>query len=373
MERTGTLYDFVDQEFDSTSAPSFKKYISHLKQEREEPVRALTVISERHPIDVFRDFPVEDFSVEIETGGTISGGILARKRESSSYENDVKVWKGQFLVISHSDSVYTVFTVSDKDFFDKGLSRYIQQLPSEIASTYLSSDELRRLIQSLDQRINGNLDVKKAVLKTTRKDTEIDHHQNEKEYFQVFNEAAANDKYVDKLLLNLQNADRPFEFFISRGCATRFIRGDPELYFEILLPSLANHISDKEDVFENRGREYGSRDTSPIEIQYEEGAIQGMDENKRLVRALQGLKRSAVTVFHDNPYVHASVLDFDDGTNVEVYMTSDHSISLIPGFHASRKSISRICDQINKGFLEGEVVTEEDEEPRDFEDYISPA
>ena len=145
------------------------------------------------------------------------------------------------------------------------------------------------------------------------------------------------------------------------------------MYLDTLLPGIAEQLSDKDTLFKNRTRQYGSRDTDRLEIQYEEGAIQGVEENKRLVKALRGLPRSSITVYHDNPYLHASLLDFDDGTNVDVYLTSDHNISIIPGFNASRKSLSRICNQINKGFFEGDVVAPEDQEDRSFGEYFSSA
>jgi hypothetical protein len=226
----------------------------------------------------------------------------------------------------------------------------------------------------MDRKVNGNFVVKRAVLKKTNADTEINYHpEDQVEYYRVFNEATDENKYVDKIELSLEQSSRSFSFFVSRDGESRFIGGDIALYVDTLLPGIAGQLSDKDTLFKNRERQYGSRDTDPLEIQYEEGSIQGVEENKRLVKALRGLSRSSITVYHDNPYLHASLLDYDDGTNVDVYLTSDHSISIVPGFNASRKSLSRICDQINKGFFEGDVVAPKDQEERSFEEYFSPA
>lgn len=375
MNRTGTLYDFAKKEFGSISDPNFHEYVQELKRNNEEPVRAVTVTSDADPTEIFSENSVPGYSVNIHRRGDISEGTLTRRRESDSYDNGAKTWEANFNIIKNNEDTYTIFTVSDKDFFDKCLRNFIRALPSAISTTYLSSQELRRLIQKIDKRINGNIEVKKAVSKTTNSDTEIDYHQDEVEYYEVFNEASADNRYVDKLQLSLVNSAGEFEFFVARDCTSRFIRGEPRLYFEVFLGSLSELVSDKSELFENRSRDYGSRDTDPINIQYDEGSIQGVEENKRLIRALKGISHSSVTVFHDNPYVHASVLDFNDGTNVDVYMTSDDNISLIPGFHASRGSLARICNQINKGFLEGEVVPakEEEDDQREFSEYISPA
>jgi len=368
MERTGTLYDFAEHETET----SFRAYIEELIEDREEPVRALTVISERTPRQIFREHALEEYSVSVEDQDIFTSGHLVREIEGESYEDGSRQFKDNFFIVSHSEEkLYTVFTVSDKDFFDKALTRYIETLPSQITGSFLSSENLRHLIQSFDNRVNGNLVVKKAVLKSTGEDTQIEYHED-KPYYEVFNEASTNDLYVDKIELTVHNTGTAFRFFVSRNGATRYIRGSSDLYFNVLLNSLASFISDKGELFQDRDREYGSRDTDPIKIQYEEGSITGVEENKRLIKALKGIKRTSVTVYHDNPYMHASVLDFDDGTSVDVYLTSDSDISIIPGFNASKKSLSRICDHINKGFLEGEVKAEEEQE-RDFDDYFSAA
>jgi len=368
MQRTGTLYDFAEHETET----SFHAYIEELIQDREEPVRALTLISERTPKEIFDEYPLEEYSVSIEDQEIFTSGRLIREIEGESYEGGSRQFKDNFFIVSHSEEkLYTIFTVSDKDFFDKALTRYIETLPSEITGSFLSSEDLRHLIQNFDNRVNGNLVVKKAVLKSTGEDTQIEYHED-KPYYKVFNEASTNDLYVDKIELTVRNTGARFQFFVSRNGATRYIRGSSDLYFNVLLNSLSSFISDKGELFQDRDREYGSRDTDPIKIQYAEGSIIGVEENKRLIKALKGIKRTSVTVYHDNPYMHASVLDFDDGTSVDVYLTSDSDISIIPGFNASKKSLSRICDQINKGFLEGEVKAEEEQE-RDFDDYFSAA
>jgi hypothetical protein len=374
MKRTGTLYDFVDREEMSPSSSEFQNYLKELMKEKEEPVRGLTVISETPPVDLFSEFQLADYKVKIKSRDKISEGHLKRVRESEIYEDGVRYFEDSFLTISHDEpEIYTILCVSDKSFFDKGLCRYIEALPSKISSSFLSSEDLRRLIQVIDRKINGNLAVKKAVLKTTNKDTEIEYHQEEIEYSGIFNEATAENKYVDKIQLSLEHSDSSFNFFVSRDGESRFIDGDIALYIDTLLPGVAGQLSDKDTLFKNRARQYGSRDADPLKIQYKEGAIQGVEQNRRLVKALKGVSRSSITVYHDNPYLHASLLDFDDGTNVDVYLTSDHAISIIPGFNASRKSLSRICNQINKGFFEGDVVAPEDQEERSFEEYFSPA
>ncbi|MFB6187774.1 MAG: hypothetical protein ABEI86_13030, partial [Halobacteriaceae archaeon] len=108
-------------------------------------------------------------------------------------------------------------------------------------------------------------------------------------------------------------------------------------------------------------REFGSRSVDSIQIEYDQNAIVGVEENIRLVDTLKGISNSSLTVYHDNPYLHASVLDFEDGSTVDVFLTSDEEIALVPGFRTSKRTLSRICE---------DVVEESQSESRELADYF---
>ena len=200
----------MDREEMSPSSSEFQQYLKELMKENEEPVRGLTVISETDPVDLFARSVLVDYKVEISSRGAVGEGYLKRERKSKTYKDGVKQFENSFLTVSHKEpDIYTILCVADKDFFDKGLSRYIEALPSEISSSFLSSNNLRRLIQVIDRKINGNLAVKRAVLKTTNADTEIEYHREDlTEYYKIFNESNVEDKYVDKIELSLKQSAR---------------------------------------------------------------------------------------------------------------------------------------------------------------------
>ncbi|MFC4437457.1 MULTISPECIES: hypothetical protein [Natrialbaceae] len=371
MEKSGTLLDFA--QIDTLSKLS--QYTEQRVQREDDPVRAITFVSERSPVKIFNEFEPDGFRIEIEDQGEFVTASLTRRLKGQGEEYDEDGYRyvnGEFYLFSHTNpEVYTAYTISDNDFYQYGLKRYLQALPPELTLSFIDSSDLRRLFEALDDSIDGQLIATRAVIKSPGANTDV-RYFDDTDYFEVFNSPEVNEEayYVDKLEFEVRQSSREFSGQVSRKGESRFVDGESVIYFQLLLENIASLISDKSDLFSNRSRKYGSREAEPIQITYREGAIEGREENYRLIRALDGLSKSSVTVYHDNPYMHASVLDFNDGTSADVFLTSDSNVSIIPGFNASQQALSRITDQILEGFREGEISVGRGSK-RDFDDYFS--
>jgi len=364
------LYQFAELE----NLETLYAWTNEAIEQEENPVRSLTFIAEESPSQIFASDTPTGFSVEIDNREEFLQIDLTRRIKGSGEdynEDGYKSLSGTVYVFNHHNSqAYTIFAVSDREFFNQAVRRYIQGLPPAVSTSFLSTSELRQLLNKLSDEINGNFYVTKGVTKSPRGDTEVKYFNNSR-YFDLFNieEVRQQSYYVDKIEFELRQSKYEFRGQLSRKGASRYMSGNESIYFNKILPKLAKLISEKGDLFNNKSREYGTREAETIEINYEEGAIKGREENVRLINALEGLKRSSITVYHKNPYMHASVLDYEDGTNADVFLTSDRRVSIVPGFNASRKSLSRICDRINQGFLEG-TVSEGKERSKDPEEYF---
>ncbi|WP_424005637.1 hypothetical protein ACOZ4I_20410 (plasmid) [Haloarcula salina] len=363
------LYQFADIE----SVDMLYGWADEMIEQEENPVRSLTFIADEHPRQIFEDHSPTGFSVDIDEKAEFLKLDLTRRIKGSGEEyneDGYKFLSGDIYVFEQSeDAVYTAFSICDREFFTQAVQRYIQGLPPAVSLSFLSTAELKQLFDKLSDEIDGNIYVTKGVIKSPGSDTDVKYFDNSR-YFELFNteEVSERSYYVDKIEFELRDSRHQFRGQVSRKGASRYVSGNHSIYFSKILPHLSSLLSAKGDLFDNKAREYGSRDAETIEITYEEGAIKGREENIRLIKALDGLKKSSITVYHKNPYMHASVLDYEDGTNADVFLTSDHRVSIVPGFNASRKSLSRICDCINQSFLEGDVSegADRDKDPEEY-------
>jgi len=92
-----------------------------------------------------------------------------------------------------------------------------------------------------------------------------------------------------------------------------------------------------------------------LQIEYEQPVFSDKRQNGRLVQTLKGLRNSALSVFHPNPYLHASLIDYTDGSSYEIWVTTPTSILIVPKRKATTGSIERVCDFICDKFQEGEI------------------
>lgn len=352
LETIDALESFVDQEVTRGLSPA----------------RSITFISKTSAKDAFEESEKTDFTISIESREEFDIVNLVRRIKRKQYEGGYRTIEGTFYLVPHEeDQIYTAITLDEKEFYTLGIRRLVKSLPTTITTSYLSTNEIYQLFTALDD-FEGNLAITKAVVKSPSQKTEITYRDSD--YYEVFAEIEDEDYYVDKIQFDLRNARQEFEGYVSREGGARFIAGDGNIYFKYLIKNIGSLISDKGELFRDKSREYGSREAEPIRIEYDEGAITGTSENQRLVDTLGGISNSSLAVYHDNPYVHASLLDFEDGSTVDVFLTSDREIAIVPGFRTSMRTLSRVCDSITSGFREGDVYEGSTEQEGNLAEYF---
>lgn len=342
----------------------------NVQQDDGDPVRGLTFLAENvSPESVFREYNLDSFSVDVEKKEEFTQLNVSRRRESDSYEDGHRVWEGTVYLIAHQqEDVYTAFSISDREFYEKCVQGYIKSLPW-LSTTYLTTTELRGVFDVLDDQISGDIIVEEAVIKSPSKKTDILYLKEK--YYELFNTEKVSEGayYVDKVKFSIEGRTT-FSGFISRNGHSRYSKGSSGVYFDYLLDITSEALVEKGSIFEGKDRQYGTREANRLEIDFEPGTIRGREANFELIDALRDMSSSSLTVYHKNPYMHASVLDFGDGTTADIFITSDRKVSIIPGFEASKGSLSRICDRITSHFREGEV-SEGTSENREFDDFFS--
>lgn len=365
-----SLYDFANID----TVGDLQGRSADLVKNEGDPIRAITFISDQEPTEVIDEGVLPTgFTVQFEQRDEFVKGHLQRRLKGSGEEYNEEGYRtlaNDIYLVDHEETdMYSVYSISNRDYFQNCLKPFIQGLPPAMSMSFLSSEELFRLFDQLDSQVDGQIMATKAVVKSPY-DTDVKYFEDSR-YSEVFNltEVVEENFYVDKVEFELKRSGNSLTGQVSRRGESRFVGGDIGIFFGTLLNSLASLISAKGELFENKSREYGSREAERIEIEYDEGSIEGTEENIRLIEALGGITKSSVNVYHKNPYMHASILDYKDGTSADVFLTSDSNISIIPGFNASRETLSRICNQINEAFLEGEVV-EGEEVSKEFDEYF---
>lgn len=318
-------------------------------------VSFIMFVSKQDPIILFNEWKRDDFSYSVNKYYDFYEINLNRVIRRSDIENGKRNIEGSFCIFQHGTSdIWIGFSSDSPDFFNNGVVRFIESYKPNLSRIYLSSGELRSIFEKLEESLSANVLVKKAVLYSHIKEGQINF---EKAHFQeLFNRAENDDRYVDKIEYCLKENNKIiYHGFISRDLISYYYCGNIHYFLDIFISLIADRSALKSDIFENRERTFGQEEIKPLKILFPKNVFQDRSDNLRFVRALEKVTRGAVAIYHQNPYLHISFLDFIDGSNFDIFAVESDEIAIIPNFKCSMHSLMRVSEQISKDFNEGQI------------------
>jgi hypothetical protein len=127
-------------------------------------------------------------------------------------------------------------------------------------------------------------------------------------------------------------------------------------FYETVLESLRTTAAQRRGIFQNRGAvESPTHAPRPIQISYDRRVFEDKSQNRRLIRVLKDLPDCALSVFHANPFLHASIVDYSDGSCYALWVTDSSAITVTPELKVTAASLARLCNHINEHFSEGSI------------------
>jgi len=289
------------------------------------------------------------------------------KRTTRDKEDKEKMISGRFYAAELSEGIWVCFTTDSQDFIEKGLLRILGDSSPNVSRMFFSSDEIRASVERvmLSNDLRGI--AKKAVSYPYGGGAEINY--DERDLDEVFDRCRVDRTYLDKArIVLLRGREQICDFFLSREGIFRFHEGDVDFFSRRLLMEFAGVALATKTVLEKRERKIGELSSRPLEIEFEEAVLTRPEDNVKLVNCVSELEKSAVSVYHLNPYLHMSFVDFSDGSSYDVFAVSPKSICIVPSYKSSIDSLMRLSSKLNETLGEGKIKewTEKKWEMRDF-------
>lgn len=357
----GGLLEYANRDME-TVRQAIKK---HTESSSSNKARFKSVIAEENPTDVLEWVASTENDVELSISEKFDH---VRVQLTRKIERSNRTVSGSFALFNHGPSdVWTATTGHGPDFFKRGVKWILKQSQPYLSSFYASSSDLKTVLETVEERLNSQITVNKAVVYSHRDEGNISWETRPYRY--VFEQSNESGRYVDKLSFCAKRHEVLFSGFVSREGVVKFDGGDVDLFFDNLLKAYADTGTDKIELFADKARSRETGKVKELEIQFGEKVLKKPGDNKELIRALSDLPKSDLTVYHNNPYAHISILDLVDGSNCDVFVTGSDTISILPGFTGSLNSLMRVSDQIAKEFQEGTVV-EKYEQSYDSSDFV---
>lgn len=316
-----------------------------LKENPKKSVQFKSIVAQENPIRLFKqlDQRFNDSSVTVTEHTDHYQVDVDRKIKQSG-----RRVKGSFAFFQHEQShVWTALTAEGSDLFTKGVKWVIRNTPPQIYEFYATSRDLEGVLDRFNESLDSNpsIEVTQAVAYSHKDQAEISYKK--RPYRIVFARAREGRNYIDSLTFEASTEEETLlRASMNRDGSTALNKGDVDLFFNKLLEQFVSYGDRKADVFTGKERDRETGDVQEIEIQFDNPVFQSTEDNELLVDALTDLTKASVTVYHANPYAHVSVLDFNDGSSCDVFVTDPKTVSIVPSYRGSTNSLMRISDKL---------------------------
>lgn len=303
----------------------------------------------RSPLAVFSSWHNKNYSFKLEDYNGFYVVNLSKRIRSG------REIKGKFGISRfYKTNIWMAFTSESTDFFENGVVKFIESYRPDVSRIYLSSGELKELFEKVEDDLSSKIYVNKAVLYSHIKEG-IMSFEN-RHFHELFNTAEDASRYVDKVEFDIhENGGSSYHGFISRNLICYYYSGRINYFLNHILPIIVKIANRKMDVLNNREKNQESAEAEPLCINFPQYVFNDAYDNIKLIKVLEKVSNGAIAVYHKNPYLHLSFLDFIDGSNFDVFVTDPNKINIIPNYKCSMYSLMRVTDQIFKGFCEGDI------------------
>ncbi len=266
-----------------------------------------------------------------------------------------------FIWEEKKKGIIYLLSCEDRENFERLSSKIERYLSPRLSKIFLRTSEIRSALNRLTENSKSlTLRVREYTsrsliddpgshkrVRTNREWTDEDHRS-------VFEKLSEQREWISALRLDVCGqslASGKIRRDSTFSCARGF-----KYFFRTVVSTVKDAVVRSRDFLGKRDQQsHPKRFARALKIEYDQPVFSDKRQNGRLVQTLKGLRNSALSVFHPNPYLHASLIDYADGSSYEIWVTTQNSILIVPKRKATTGSIERVCDFICDKFQEGEI------------------
>ncbi len=372
-EKYGSEYWLYKQTHDDSDTCA--GYIDEmLHRNRKYQISMFLLVSKKDIFQNIKNIKSPRFVVDFGDGNKTNSifSIRVAKKDSEQFGNVL-------IVNTPKPEVYFAVTDEPRLFVESVLRPFINSFYPEISLAFLSSSEIQQILEKLENATEGEIIVDRITAykriahkivynrKTKRKEQSVDSKESAvtytgRPYRESFDDAFANDQWIDKVQFHLLKKDViSMGGYFSRGGLFKF-RDAFSPFYQMIMPHIIEIIEKKFKLYSNRSRTENKAKPSPLVIDLDYDVFENVDQNHRFIESVKKMSYASTSVYHSNPYVHISLVDYLDGSSFDIWVLSANRITIVPQLRASQSSVARLMNHIFERFREGKV--------REYEGYI---
>lgn len=158
---------------------------------------------------------------------------------------------------------------------------------------------------------------------------------------------------------------------LRRRAGATFYSGGFSVFDALVLGRLAQAGGQRRALLTGRARQVGERPAAPLTIRLPSRLFTSAERTGELVEALSRQRDMSVAVMHRNPYLHVVATDYLDGSNFDVFVTTEDAIDIHPGYRASVGALGRLTQALSERFLAHDIAEQPAAAPVSLDDLAA--
>jgi len=276
--------------------------------------------------------------------------------------------EGVFAILPSSNPCLNkITTISSSIFWARTIRKLVRKLYPEAMPVFFKQSEIREALLFLEQSLGEKFQIKvsDATMKSEKRKGDFNTERgwaDELSIDESFDIASERGFWFSSLKFLIKK--RTSETGRFRTVASGRLHKYGEVHFEwfyneitsYLVAKLENFAAERLSLFEKRGiKERNYKVGFPLEISYSGDIFSDIQEVRRFGEVISKYPNSSKAVFHGNPYYHASVADFLDGSSFEIWVLSPRRTIIVPQVKSTTQALERLISYVFYEFKEGTV------------------
>lgn len=263
-------------------------------------------------------------------------------------------------------SVYLILSDCRYSVFKRLISRLINFNYPLLSRLFLRDSEIKKLLTSLDMDYNLEILVHRflSYSRYLERTPEKALVWTKKSHDDVFEELEVNNAWLKKIEFrtwkiqikdDISYSTKLFDATITRDCIFTAKENFDKFYDYVIINSI-QMIGERLGYLEERSKTAMEIKPEPIVIKFDQPVFKDEGWNEKFIEDMMQLKNVSVNELHTNPYVHISLLDYQDGSSYSIWVVSNDEINIVPQIRATVASMNRLVNHIYEKVMEGETT-----------------
>ena len=316
----------------------------------------------RKPVEEVFNYSPDKFKIKIHKNNRSVYKLEITK--TVKWKGKERIEKARCLLLKITDDFIIVVSIEGLSSFHKIILQCLSHYNLELSRSYLDSNSLRTILNNLSKK-NCTISAKRiiALQRELSENGRLIKKSNitytNEDYREAFQTAINRDQFIDKIDIKIikgkDENEKVFNGHLSRQGIFR-IDANFSFFFETMLQDYKNLSATKFSLLRDRARTRERNfDVKPLEIKYGVNIFSDVANNNRLIQAIKTMKYLSISGYHSNPYISLSVLDYLDGSSLDLWVYGEDSIVLVPQNKCTSDFLSRFINHVFENFREGTI------------------